>query len=179
MSNDLEKFTTETLAARTVVFAALAKWVKEQGDTHRAELRARLSRGSKVTAFNPQDETLTLGTASMSNPEPVAYVTDREAFEAYCRATWPDKVEVWTEVHADDEQVIEILRKHAPHLITVHSSVPKTLTERALDRAASEDVPGTERRLPPPSLTVTPAKNARTVIRSMIAATPVLRELEA
>jgi hypothetical protein len=179
VSNPLEEMDTQTLAARAAALAALAKWVKEQNDAHRAELKTRLERGSKVTAFNPQDETLTLGTATMSNPDPVAYVTDREVFEQYCRATWPDKIEVWTEIDPDNDEVIDVLREHAPHLVTVHSSVPATLKERALDRAASEDVPGTQRRLATPTLTVTPAKNARTVIASMIAASPVLRELEA
>ncbi len=178
MSNPLQDIDTKTLAGRAAVLAACGKWIKEQGDAHRAELRTRLGRGDKVTAFNPLDDTLTLGTATMSNPDPKAFVTDREAFEVYCRATWPDKIEVWTE-YGPEEEVIAVLREHAPHLLTVHSTIPATLAERALDRAASEDVPGTERHLPAPSLTITPAKAAVAVIRSMIAGSPVLRELEA
>jgi hypothetical protein len=179
VSNDLEKFDTETLAARAAVLADFEKYIKEQRDRHKIELYQRLRPGSKVTGRHPLDDTLSLGTVTMSDPKPEAFVTNRDEFEKYCRETWPEKIEVWTEIDPDNEEVIEVLQRYAPHLVTVHSSVPNTVKERALDRATREDVPGTKRANRAPVLSVRATANARTVVQSMIAASPVLRELEA
>jgi hypothetical protein len=115
----------------------------------------------------------------MSNPDPVAYITDKDTFEAWCRVTFPDPLETWTEIDATNAEVIEVLRKHAPHLVIVHNSIKSTVIERGLDRAAKQDVPGTKRTKGKPTLTVTPAAHARAVVADMLAASPVLRELEA
>lgn len=179
VSNNLEHFDTATLAARAAVLTALASEVKDQADQHRAELYRRMQPGSKITGRNPFDKTLSLGSVDMSDPDPEAFIEDRDAFDAYCRATWPEEIEVWTEINADDEEVVAILREHAPHLVTVHSTVPGVVREKALELAVSEDVPGTKRRRGLPQLSVNAAKNARSVARSIIAASPVLRELEA
>ncbi|MGW5514657.1 hypothetical protein [Nocardia africana] len=179
MSNPLANLSDEELAARATVLAAFEGYVKTQRTAHRAELTARMGPGSKITAFNPADDTLTLGTVNMSNPDPVAYITDKDEFEAWCRVTFPDPLETWTEIDATDAEVIAVLRKHAPHLVIVHNSIKPTVIERGLDRAAKQDVPGTKRTKGKPTLTVTPAEHARAVVQAMVAQSPVLRELEA
>ncbi|NKY47969.1 hypothetical protein [Nocardia cerradoensis] len=179
MSNPLANIETPVLVARTAVLTEVEKTFKAHRTAHRAELAARMGPGSKITAFDPADDTLTLGTASMSNPDPVAYITDKDAFEAWCRVTFPDPLETWTEIDATDAEVIEVLRKHAPHLVIVHNSIKSTVIERGLDRAAKQDVPGTKRTKGKSTLTVTPAEHARAVVQAMVAQSPVLRELEA
>lgn len=175
----LEHFDTATLAARAATLAALAKYVAEQRDRHKAELAARMPAGSKITGRHPLDDTKSLGAVTMSDPKPEAYVTDHDVFDAYCRATWPNKVETWMEVDPDHPDVIAVLRDHAPHLLTVHSTVPGEVKERALDLALSEDVPGTKRVNKAPVLSVRATEHARAAVAAMVAASPVLRELEA
>lgn len=179
MSNPLEDIDTAELAARAAVLADLAKYVGEQRDRHKAELASRMPAGSKITGRHPLDETLSLGTVTMSDPKPQAYVTDRDTYEAWCRATYPDQIDTWIEIDPQDAEVIAVLREHAPHLVIVHSSVPAAILEKGLERAAKEDVPGTKRAPGRPVLSVRATANARTVVRSMVAASPVLRELEA
>ncbi|WP_147404148.1 hypothetical protein [Nocardia panacis] len=178
MGTPLEQIDTETLAARAAVLADLAKFVGEQRDLHKAELSKRMPRGSKITGRHPADDTLSLGTVTMSDPRAEAYIVDRDAFEKWCRSTYPSRIEVWPEF-GPAEEVAAVLAEHAPHLVTIHSSVPGPVKEQALDRAESEDVPGTERRLPTPVLSVRATTNARAVVRAMVSASSVLRELEA
>ncbi|MBA4858011.1 hypothetical protein [Nocardia farcinica] len=173
----LDDIDTDSLVMRAAVLAAAEKSVGEQAKTYRAELNRRLSRGSKLTAFDPRDTTRTLGTVSMTNPRPQAQVVDREAFERWCRLNYPDQVETWPEF-GDPAEVAAVLAEHAPHLLTVHRSVPVEIQERALDRAAVEDVPGTTRYMPRPTLQVRPTGHARAVVAELLAAIPALAELE-
>ncbi|WP_280499416.1 hypothetical protein [Nocardia cyriacigeorgica] len=175
---DLTDIDTDALAIRAAVLADLQKAVGEQVTKHRRELAGRLKRGSKLTAFDPRDDTRTLGTVTMTNPTAQARITNREEFERWCRVTWPEKVEVWHEF-GDPAEVAAVLSEHAPHLLTVHQSVPVETEEAALIRAATEDVPGTERYTPRPTLQVRPSKHARTVVNELLADMPGLPELEA
>jgi hypothetical protein len=167
----------DELSARVTLLSDLAKAVAEQRETHRTELYRRMPRGSKITARDPQDELITLGTVSMSNPQVEAYITDSAAFDAYCRQEYPDKVEPWVE-YTDPVAVAALVAEHAPHLLKLHRTVTTTACEEALKRAASEEVPGTARRLPSPSLTVRPSKHARAAVHGLFGASPVLKELE-
>ncbi|WP_280245535.1 hypothetical protein [Nocardia abscessus] len=169
---------TDVLATRTVVLAALASVIKETADEHRRELDKRMPRGSKLTSMDPRDETATLGTVNQSNPAPTAVITNRDEFERWCRVTFGDQVEQWLEF-GPPEEVGAVLAEHAPHLVTVHQSLPGEVVERALQRAAKEHVPGTERRVTRPKLSVYLTDYARTVVRELLASTPLLPELEA
>lgn len=175
---DLTDIDTDALALRATVLADLQHAAGEQVTTLRNELAKRLKRGSKITSFDPRDETRTLGTIGMTNPTAQARITNREEFERWCRLNYPDKVEQWAE-YGDPAEVAAVLAEHAPHLLIVHQTVPGEVEEQALKRAVAEDIPGTERFLPRSVLQVRPSKHARTVVDELLAAMPGLPELEA
>lgn len=167
----------DDLVVRVTILSDLAKAVGALKEAHRSELYRRMARGSKSTAFDPADALCSLGTVSLSNPKPEAYVTDADAFDAFCRVRHPDKIERWVE-YTDHDAVAALVAEHAPHLLILHQSVTAEGREEALRQANVEPVPGTGRRLPNPSLTVNTTVHARTAVHALFDTSPVLRELE-
>lgn len=178
MSIPVTRIDTSVLVARLTILTDLAKVIKANGDVYRRELNGRMPAGSKLTGFDPRDETITLGTVSRSNPKPTPVVVDRAAFEAWCLLHYGDKVETWLEF-GPPEEVGAVLAEHAPHLVTIHRSLPGEVAEEALKRAGIEQIPGTERRLERPELSVRTTAQARQVVRELLASSPLLPELEA
>lgn len=179
MSIPVTAIDTDSLVLHAAVLAELAKTARDAASEYRRELDRRMPPGSKLTAFDPRsEETVTLGTVNRSNPDPIPVVADRKAFERWCLRTYADQVEQWLEF-GPPEEVGAVLAEHAPHLVTVHQSLPPEIAEQALKRAETEQIPGTKRQAAVPQLTVRTTAQAREVVRELLASSPFLRELEA
>lgn len=163
--------------SEVAVLAALGKKITAARQRTNLKL-ASLPRGTKLTAIDPESG-IDYGTVSVSNPKPEAYVTDKAEFEKWCRTTYPDHVDTWTEF-SDYEAAVAVVAQHAPHLLIVHNSVPGTVQETALVRAASEEVPGTVRQQPPGVVMVRPNEHAAKLVQQMLESASLrLPELEA
>ncbi|WP_280420060.1 hypothetical protein [Nocardia carnea] len=163
--------------AQAAIIAALNKKIGEARKRMSAKLNS-LPRGTTLTAFDPETE-VKYGTITMSNPQPEACITDHSVFQQWCRETYPDDIEVWTEF-ADYDAAVEVVTEHAKHLLVVHSVVPGAVQERALSRAVTEDIPGTTRRQPPGTVSVRATDAAAKLVQQMLESSTLrLPELEA
>lgn len=176
LARPYESVGMDEMIARTTILSALAIGVGKLKEAHRAELYARMPRGTTLSAMDPTDELESLGSVNLSKSSKEAYVTDRDQFEEFCRLRHPSKIDRWTEF-GDHDEVTKVLAEHAPHLLILHQTVTEEAQEAVLLQALTADVPGTARRLKKPALTVRPTVAAHKAALAIFAGNPVLREL--
>lgn len=108
---------------RTAVLAFLAKRVKVEGDAARADIASVMSKGDTLAVRSPLDGSK-IGRVSKSDPKPRATVTNRALVEEWITHHYPDKLIERAEISGPMAEVIQVLREHAPHLVTDRKSVP-------------------------------------------------------
>ena len=142
----------------------------------RAETIPRLPNGMKVTARHPGTGK-SLGTVTMSDPEPEVFVVDEAVFEAWVREQNPGDLET-VRGFGDPAEVAAVLAEHAPHLLTETRVIPEWVRERALKAAAVQTVPGTTQITADAGMTVRPSKAATELVRAALVGSTNL-EIEA
>lgn len=144
------------------VTAQLAKMVKAAGDQARVLAAPVLDEGASVTLYTPLGAKL--GKALKTDPEPVAIVTSRVALDAWLRKRYPDQVETVEQVSPDTTAVLDVLREHAPHLITQAEVVAERMVPDVLaaSKAAGEPA-GPDGELDVPGVSVTKPEGVLTV----------------
>ncbi|MFD3426054.1 hypothetical protein [Nocardia fluminea] len=161
---------------RLALLSEFVKLAAQARNDLRAETFPRLPNGTKLTARHPRTGE-SLGTVSMSDPDPTAYVVDNAVFEAWVREQNPGELET-VRGFGDLAQVAAVLAEHAPHLLTETRVIPESLRERALKAAAVQTVPGTARLTPEGTLSVRPNGVATELVRAALVGSTNL-EIEA
>lgn len=160
---------------RLVLLSAFVSAAMDARNALRDELAVRMPNGTKVTGRHPNGDTL--GTVSIADPDPEAFVTDRAALDAWIREQHPGELET---IHdfGDPAEVAAVLAEYAPHLLVEVKVIPEELRARVVKAAATQPVPGTDRVRPNGRMTVRPGKAATELVRAALAGTTAL-ELEA
>lgn len=151
---------------RLVLVSEFVKLAAQARNDLRAETIPRLPNGMKLTARHPETGE-SLGTVTMSDPEPEVFVVDEAVFEAWVREQNPADL-VTVRGFGDPAEIAAVLAEHAPHLLTETRVVPDSLRERALKAAALHTVPGTTRITPDAKMTVTPKQVATELVRTAL-----------
>lgn len=163
----------DMLVVRAAVLHELHLEVDAEKSRVKAALSLVMSRGSKLTGHDPRSGR-SLGSVSKSDPDPVARVTDPEAFERWVREQYAARLESQL-VFGPPEEVAAVLLEHAPHLVTEEIVIPGHVRDSALAAALTEVVPGTKREIPGATLSVSTTKTkaaAREVVRELLASAP-------
>lgn len=133
--------------------------VKAADKEARAEALKYLKKGDTLTARSPIDNAKMVR-ASMSDPKPVATVTDMVALDNWIRENYADKVHVGAEVIVGTPaEVIAVLREHAPRLlVTEPDYVPGWAINELVTRSQGAGEPvgfgGECGDMAPPGITV-------------------------
>lgn len=171
--SEIEVFTDSQLATRGVMLKALADHVNREHRYVRKELADRMARGDRLTA---RDGATKLGSVSLSDPKPVAAVTDEDAFRDYLTVKYGD--EVTTTVVLGDVAEIAAALQDAGHedLFTVVEVVPDWVRENALRDALvpGATVPGVAVTVPDPVLTTRTEQAAVDAVKAAITSSGVL-----
>lgn len=148
--------------ANTQVTAAM-KRLREQGKT-------QLVPKESIAALSPVDGTV-LGTITRTKPERVAKVVDEAALMAHIHDTCPDGLEDVHVVAATTEQVIDVLRVHAPHLLESRVEIrPYALAAALRSALEGNDTPGVQVDQPVGTVNTYPDKEAGEAIQAVIRA---------
>lgn len=114
-----------------------------------------------------------VGSLSMTDPNPKATITDRDAFTDYMAEEKPDSVDVVESIDPDRlDEAYDVLRKHAPDLLVTTTVVRDQYEKAELEHAAATDtpLPGVEVRTPTGTVTVRLSREGKDLIRGQIAA---------
>lgn len=106
--------------------ALITKCVADVADAsiaaRRQELDQELAEGEKHTVKVPGSPDLKLGQVWKSDPSGSAVVTDRAKFTVWHLDTYPERVKA-VETITDLKAAVEVLREHAPDLLSTESVV--------------------------------------------------------
>ena len=123
-----------------------------------------------IAAISPIDGTV-LGKITRTNPEKVAKVVDEHALLAHLQATDPDSLEDTVEVVASNQQIVDVLVAHAPHLLAPTVRIRDHARRDALARALKgTDVPGVKVAKPIGTVNVYPDKAEAAAIEAVFTA---------
>ena len=162
--------TVATDPALTVAFLkVLSDYFAAKYREVRAEQEARMKRGDRLTARDPQDDTK-LASVTLTDPKKYVSVTDADAFTQWMVDNYPALTETVTEINASDAMVKSVLFQHAPELLTYRRRVrPSDLGElkaacvtlgAIVGPGAEADVPGLELRESEPVIQCRPTDDA-------------------
>lgn len=118
-----------------LALAELGKRVKATEQMTRAEFAQRYPDGHKETFRSPAG--LKLGQVYRTDPDPVAVVKDREALVRHLMSI-PGCSESVMEIVGSEEQVIEVLAEHAPHLLAEVTRVPDYVVNNIVSAAKAK-----------------------------------------
>ena len=152
-----------------LVLAQLEKEVKARRALTRVPLEALYADGERKTIRSPLDDAK-LGIVLRTSPEPTWQIVDREALTKWLEAD-PDNVEQVDDIAGSEEQVIEVLREHAPELLARVERVRPSVIAAALEVAKrGTPIPGIEKVKPRGTLSIRPDKAAGEVIARLVEA---------
>lgn len=115
MTNELTPVDRNLL--RLGVLTVLQSRVAEEVDRLRAAVHAAMKRGDRRAVTHPDDESQPIAEISVTKPKPVAEVTHREALDAWIVANYPAKTEKRPKILGSEQDVLDVLREHAPYLL--------------------------------------------------------------
>lgn len=122
----------------------------------------------RVAAISPFDGSV-LGHITRTKKDPVARVADVSALMAHIHETTPEGLEDVDVIAATDDQVIAVLREHAPHMLDSEVRIkPYALNEALKLALAGKEVPGVEIDRPLGTVNTYPAKNAGDAIEALV-----------
>lgn len=155
-----------------LALAELAKRVAERYKLAKALVGQSYPDGRRETFRSPLDGAK-LGVVYRTDPDPQWRIVDRDALVA--DLAWsPHNVEVVDDIAGTDEQVLEVLAEHAPHLLARVERVSQEAIDHALALSESRGkaaYAGIEQVKPSGVLTPKPdAKTAGPAIERMVAA---------
>lgn len=153
-----------------LILATLSKRVAERIDLVKATVGTGFNEGDKRTFRSPADNAK-LGVVYRSDPDPAWKVVDRNALAAHLAGD-PDNIEYVDDIAGTQEQVLQVLAEHAPHLLARVERVRDDVVQAAVATAAhgGDVAPGIARVKPRGTLSVRPDKNAGDAIERLVAA---------
>jgi hypothetical protein len=171
--------TTEDLVLRVGALKAIKEYVNVAYDQAREEIAAVMRRGDRLTARSPLDDTK-IGSVSLTDPKPVARVSDMAALTVWLVENYPDLVADVYEVNATDEQVRALVFEHKPEWLTRKQRVDPRVLQQIRERSATAgeavgptgelDVPGVAVETPAPVVTCRPTADALDAVAALIRA---------
>lgn len=148
----------------------LADYTRERYNAAKDEQAVQMKRGDRLTARSPLGVKRKIAALSLTDPKPVAQITDRAAFTAWVKEHYPDVVDTTERIVGSDAEVIAVLTKYAPHLVKPESKVDPAFevairTESAALGApiapnGETDIPGVTVGVPTPQVRCTVEKDA-------------------
>ncbi|MBM4644241.1 hypothetical protein GS464_16715, partial [Rhodococcus hoagii] len=103
--SEIQVFTDSQLALRVVMLKALADHINREFRYAKGELAERMARGDRLTA---RDGASKLGSVSLSDPKPVATVSDEAAFRDYMSVKYGDEAQAQVEL-GDAAEICAVL----------------------------------------------------------------------
>jgi hypothetical protein len=135
---------------------------------HREQGKGALIPKESVAAISPLDGTV-LGTITRTSKDPIAVVTDESALMGHIHEHDPDGLEDVDVVAATVEQVVAVLKEHAPNLVESDVRIrPYALNEALKSALAGKPVPGVEVRPQEGTVNTYPAADAGAAIEAVI-----------
>lgn len=173
-TNVIEAFTDSQLATKAVILQQIMKLIAGEIKSTKAIATEQYEKGDgKAARANVDGVDTKLGKLSKSDPAKVATVTDYAAFQAHLRAEYPENLETEFEL-GETSEIIPVLLKHAPHLVTAHENViPGWLESNELKLALSRPVPGVEVKAPAGVMSITTTAASEKLVRGMLEASPI------
>lgn len=107
----------EQLALRVAILKVLTDFTAQLYKEVRAEIAPVMARGDRLMARSPLDANTKLGAVTLTDPKPVARVTDRAAFEAWVTENYPGSIERDYEIIGSHQEVAAVLWENAPQLL--------------------------------------------------------------
>jgi hypothetical protein len=160
--------TGRDLALAMVCLAYAEKKVSAAQKRLREHGKGQLVPKENVAAVSPIDGTV-LGNITRTNPAKTAKVVDQAALMAHIHDTDPGGLEDVTTVAGNTEQVLDVLRAHAPHLLDSEVRVRDYALNAALRTAEQgKTVPGVEVSTPMGTVNTYPSKDAHAAIEQVI-----------
>lgn len=126
------------------------------------QLIEQMQATQSVTVGNKKGD----GTITLVQGEPVASVEDQDQVEGFCilEGNKADDTSI-----TDHDAAVEILRKHAPHLIEDRTIVPQWAINNALKRAEKgENIPGVLVREKAPYLRCLPSADLKARVQEQL-----------
>lgn len=123
----------------------------------------------KIFAVSPIDGTV-LGHVTRTNPSKSAKVTDEAQLLAFYAEKDPDALEDVPVISATEDEVIEVLREHAPHLLKTDVRIRDWARHAACKLAHERDVPGVTVSRPVGTVAIYPAKDQGPQIEALFTA---------
>lgn len=148
----------------------LADYTRERYNAAKEDQAAQMNRGSRLVARSPLGMQRKIAALSLTDPKPVARITDRAAFTAWVKENYPEAVSSAGRIVGSDKEVAAVLFEHAPHLITWDTKVDPAFEVAVRTGSASlgapvapngeTDIPGLVVELPEPQVRCVPEKDA-------------------
>lgn len=168
---------TDALMLRVAALKVISDYTKGQYEAARTEAAAVLGAGDRRMVRSPLDSAK-IGPVYVTDPKPIAVVTDTERLTAWYLENYPDSTVNAYEVAASNAEVIGVLFEHAPRLLRHRRQItPQALSELRKESAAlgqvigpggEADVPGIEVRVPQGVVTCRPAEDALHAVTELI-----------
>lgn len=165
------------LALRLAALKVLKDYIEKQYAIARGEANRTMKRGERLVARSPLDDALKIAVIPMSDPDHVTEIVDETAVTDWYRKRYPDMVMSGYRVIGSQAEVVEVLFRHAPHLIKRTSSLTLEAVHE-LKRSSAKlgqpcgpgaelDIPGVKVTLPDPVVTCRPTEEAFDIIRDL------------
>jgi hypothetical protein len=171
--------TTDDLVLRVGALKAIKDYAVTAYDKAREEVADVMRRGDRLTVRSPLDDTK-IGSVSLTDPKPVARVSDMSVLTAWLVENYPDLVTDAYEVNATDEQIRALVFEHRPEWLTRKQRVDPRVVQQIRERSAAAgvavgptgeaDVPGVVVETPEPVVTCRPTPDALDVVAALIRA---------
>lgn len=130
---------SDDLAVQVAVFKALKDHATSRYNEVRAELAARMANGDRLMAVTVNG--IKLGAVSKKDPKRVAAVVDEPALRNWVVENYPDRLVEDLDVIGSDEEVKEVLLRHAPGLLRQVSRPGPDLVRQILTDSARIGTP--------------------------------------
>ena len=126
----------EELAVKVASLKVVSDFTKERYDQARGEVGKVMQAGDRLMARSPIDGTK-MGPVTKSDPKPVAKIVDEAALTEWMSAYYPDTLVAGYELAATENEVVQVLFEHAPHLLKHRKRIkPEVLAEIKRESAA-------------------------------------------
>ncbi|UPH40841.1 hypothetical protein MWT96_20455 [Prescottella equi] len=169
--SEIQVFTDSQLALRVVMLQALADHINREFRYAKGELAERMARGDRLTA---RDGASKLGSVSLSDPKPVATVSDEAAFRDYMSVKYGDEAQAQVEL-GDAAEICAVLADTGHEdLFSVREVFPDWVRENALRDALVREVPGVTVTTPAGVLSACTEEAAVEAVKSAISSSGVL-----
>jgi len=120
----------------------------------------------KIFAVSPIDGTV-LGHITRTNPVASARVTDEAVLAAHLADRDPTALEDVTVINATQDELIEVLQEHAPHLLGIEVRIRDWARHAACKLAHEQDVPGVTVSRPIGTVAVYPSRTQGEAIEAL------------